>query len=405
MNPARRLKTLLAIVAVCSISAVAWLYYSGMQTTLLGRGLFLTDFTPTYGAALLITDLPAGELYVPDSMIEYTKRAGLAAYDQQIPRQAVERMGFSPWMYPPIFILPMVPLGLLGYWGAWWIWTLTSAAAFIAALRRTLSFSNAILLALAAPPTFFNLMYGQTGFLTAGLIGLGLTFIRSRPIVAGILIGAASFKPHFGLLIPFALIAGGHRKTFWSAAATVLALIIVSGMVFGIETWQLFFHAMDLHLDGFRKQGFSLPTMISPLSTFLLLGFSLPWAWSLQLGLSIACATLTVKVWKSAPQVHQLDQLKFALLCTTTLIAAPMSYLYDAVLLIPAWAWLWIDLKRSPLRRPEAIALTISAAGLYVVAPLAYRTGLQLGPMVVLGTLWVLVARVREASTYWANHD
>jgi hypothetical protein len=96
---------------------------------------------------------------------------------------------------------------------------------FAVAPLAYLPYLPSYLLWLAAPPVFFNVMYGQTGFLTGGLIGLGLVLLGRRPILAGILVGLASVKPHFGVLIPLALIAGGYWRVF-AAVATMAAIVV-----------------------------------------------------------------------------------------------------------------------------------------------------------------------------------
>ena len=64
------------------------------------------------------------------------------------------------------------------------------------------------MLALAFPATFINLFHGQNGFLNAALLGAALLALDRRPVVAGILFGLLSYKPHLGLLVPLALLAG-----------------------------------------------------------------------------------------------------------------------------------------------------------------------------------------------------
>ena len=70
-----------------------------------------------------------------------------------------------------------------------------------------------LLLALAFPAVLVNLGHGQNGFLTAALLGGALVVLDRRPIVAGILFGLLVYKPQFGLMIPLALVAGGHWRT------------------------------------------------------------------------------------------------------------------------------------------------------------------------------------------------
>src|SRR5262249_58736086 len=77
---------------------------------------------------------------------------------------------------------------------------------------------SAIFPVLAFPAVFWALGLGQNSFLTASLFGAGTLWIDRRPIVAGVCLGALCYKPHFALLVPLALLAGGH----WRALATMV---------------------------------------------------------------------------------------------------------------------------------------------------------------------------------------
>ena len=86
-----------------------------------------------------------------------------------------------------------------------------------------------LLIAAAFPAVFVNIGHGQNGFLTAALLGGALHLLDRRPWLAGVLFGCLAYKPQFGVLIPFALLAGGtlehdrcggsHRCWRWSPSA------------------------------------------------------------------------------------------------------------------------------------------------------------------------------------------
>ena len=68
-------------------------------------------------------------------------------------------------------------------------------------------------------------MIGVRTLMTAGVFAAGVALVERRPWVAGVCLGALCYKPHFGLLIPVALIAGGH----WRVAAVIHAASATSG--------------------------------------------------------------------------------------------------------------------------------------------------------------------------------
>jgi hypothetical protein len=101
-----------------------------------------------------------------------------------------------------------------------------------------------LLLALAFPAVFVNLGHGHNGFLTAALIGAALAVLDRRPLFAGILFGLLAYKPQFGLLVPLALLAAGHWRTFAAACATVAALVVLTTLAFGPSVWEAFFASL-----------------------------------------------------------------------------------------------------------------------------------------------------------------
>ncbi len=67
-----------------------------------------------------------------------------------------------------------------------------------------------------------------------------LVLVPQRPILAGVLAGLLTIKPHLGLILPFCFIAGGHWRTFVSASITVIVLVLVTGIGFGFEVGPLY---------------------------------------------------------------------------------------------------------------------------------------------------------------------
>ena len=55
-----------------------------------------------------------------------------------------------------------------------------------------------------------------------------------------------NYKPHLGLLLLVALLAGRHWRAWWALAAATAALALASAWVFGLSTWLAFFQ--DVHL-------------------------------------------------------------------------------------------------------------------------------------------------------------
>jgi len=162
-----------------------------------------------------------------------------------------QKLVFHPWVYPPYTLLLVLPFAALG-WPATYIgFQAASFALMLAGLwrwRPTGALGWAFLAGVVlCPATAFTLGAGQNSFFSAGLVLLGVAWLRRRPVAAGICLGLLAFKPQLGLLIPVALAASGAWVPFAAAAATVAALLATSLVVPGLALWRGWLH---LFLSG-----------------------------------------------------------------------------------------------------------------------------------------------------------
>ena len=167
-----------------------------------------TDFVSFYAAGRLAdAGTPA---------LVYDQAAHYAA------EQAATEPGiaYNYFYYPPIFLLLCAVLARLPYLAAFVAFQTATLVPSLLVVRRILRERGwAILLPLLAfPPVFFTLGTGQNAFLTAALFGAATLLVDRRPVVAGMLFGALCYKPHFGLLVPVALVAAGRWRTVAAAA-------------------------------------------------------------------------------------------------------------------------------------------------------------------------------------------
>ena len=129
---------------------------------------------------------------------------------------------FHNWGYP-LFTLPAFwPLAQLPYFVALGVWTFGLFAIFAAVTLSQVERAarGYALLALAlAPACLINTIGGQNGFLTAALLIGGILPIDRRPILAGVLFGFLTFKPHLGFVLPFALLTLGAWRVIAAAVA------------------------------------------------------------------------------------------------------------------------------------------------------------------------------------------
>jgi alpha-1,2-mannosyltransferase len=262
-------------------------------------------------------------------------------YDFRAFHQAQERLlgqefEFHNWSYPPVLIPWIAVFGLLPYLFALGLWLALTFAlyAFAVASRRPHSWSLVFFLALA-PASIENVSEGQNGFLLAALFVGGLRLLETRPALAGLLLGGLIFKPHLGLLLPFALLSGRHMKVLLFLALTATFLAALSVLAFGFEPWRVYFQTTLpfqvrlLEQPPIYKYLYMMPT---PFVAFRLAGASLGVA---ALGSAFFALCAVVFVTFLFRRKTPLD-LRMAGLLAATFFVAPYSFSYDLTLLSAA---------------------------------------------------------------------
>ncbi len=311
-----------------------------------------------------------------------------------------ERLGLTvpvyPWLYPPHFLLYLLPLGLLPYLWAYLAWTGGTLGAYLWAGWRVLGRDPWVLpLLILAPTTYTTVLLGQNGFLTAALLVGGLALLDRRPVLAGILFGLLSFKPHLGLLLPVALIAAGHWRSFASAAASGTLLAAVSVGAFGIEAWQDFLTLASAnsarHLAG--GDGIFMKIVISPYMASRVLGLDQ------ALGVVLQVAATALAGW-AVWQVFRRPcggALRIAVVLAATLLASPYGYHYDLPLVTLALLLAYFESAREGFRPGERSVYAVIWF-LPILVPVANDVGVPIAPAVLLAFLGLLVARHRAES-------
>ena len=287
------------------------------------------------------------------------------------------------FLYPPVFLLYTYPLALLPYVVAFVIWTggtflLYEAAAWLVVPRL------ATLVAAAVPIVVIsNAHLGQNGFLTAGLLGLGLAVLDDRPVLAGILFGLLTYKPQFGVLLPLALIAAGRWRAIAAAAVTVLALAALAALAFGHDAWPAYMQSLrgfDARLSPDAGVVYHYQSVFGAL---LWAGLGPGAAWRAQLAAAAAAAGLVCWVW-SRPAPYPL---KAATLCIGAALATPYVLIYDLCLLPIAAAFVIRDGLARGFRGGERSALLL----LFLASYFLLR---RLGPIFELGLLALVIWRL-----------
>lgn len=298
------------------------------------------------------------------------------------------------WLYPPTYLLLILPLALLPYLASLGLWLSATLAGFILVLRRIAPLPFTVGLALAFPGTFQNLLHGQNGCLSALLLGAGLLVLDQAPVTAGILFGLLSFKPHLLVLIPLALAAGRRWRALLSLILCCGGLVAASFLVLGADTWAAFRHNLPGTLQvletGQLAQGIGLDVAKMPtlFGAVLLAGGPAWLALFLQTSIMLATATLVIWVWSRKPPAT--DAAAVLVLCL--LLFPPYEFIYDLTILALPLAWLgWQGYCQG--WRPGEPALLVLGFIAPILAPiLAALLHFQITPL-VLALLLALALR------------
>ncbi|SRR5579871_2207230 len=293
--------------------------------------------------------------------------------------------GYFAWHYPPPFLFVAGFLAQFPYSVAFIGWVATSFVPYLVVMRAIIGRAPiALMLAVGFPMVFSNGLVGQNGFLTASLIGGTLFLLPTRPVLSGICLGLLTYKPQYGFLFPIVLIAAAEWTVFFSAAATAVALALVSWLAFGTESWFAFFHWMPRFSQAFLVEGKATWWKLQSLFSMVrYLGGSEQLAWACQWILTAAVVITLVAMWRSKVRYS----LKAAALAAGTLLTTPYLFMYDMmVLAIPVAFLIRTGLARGflPYELPGlGVALVALMSFMFLGQPVGLAATLIVGGLIL----------------------
>lgn len=339
-----------------------------------------TDFVSFYAAGRL------ADAGTPELVYD---RAAHGAAEEQATEPGVEYRFFY---YPPVFLLLCAALARLPYLAAFLVFEGVTLILYLIVVRNILderSFAGLVPI-LAFPAVFWTLGLGQNAFLTAALFGAGTLCVDRRPITAGLLFGALCYKPHFGLLVPVALAAGGHWRAFAAAFAGAAALCLSSLMLFGWATWSDFFTTVAASHATYESGRVAFGGLVSPFGAVLLLGGNSATAYTVQAGATLSAGLLVGFVWRSSYALP----IRAATLAAATLVAIPVILIYDLTLAGVAAVWLISARGGDELPVWERVALAGSFLLLLDPRDLAEVSHVPVAPLVAVALIVAVATRV-----------
>ena len=328
----------------------------------------------------------------------------LRAYDIQHMMKVVGEYGtleasttlILPWLYPPTFLLLVIPLALLPFWPSYVLFVLATGVFYVKVAGwllgvRSIWRQGAWLPVAASPAVFISVLMGQNSMLTAGLAGSAVYLLGKRPVLAGVAIGLLAIKPQLAILFPLVLLVARAWKTMASAAITAVAFTALSVAVCGWETLPAFvrnLHWAQHHL--LDNGGIGWHVMPTVVAAARLLGLSVAQAYAVHLAVAGLAVIALIYVWLRTTDVG----LRMAMFAMATIMTSPYLRAYELT-------WLGLAIAgyvgygiRHGLSRGERNVLALGwLLGLFeFINPLFNLP--QIGPLVLIAMVVMIVRRV-----------
>ncbi|WFU38813.1 glycosyltransferase family 87 protein [Bradyrhizobium sp. CB82] len=309
------------------------------------------------------------------------------------------KFSFMPWTYPPQFDLLVAPLALVPVGTAYFLFSAATLGFYLLTLRAVAKSYFALVVILLSPALLINLMCGQNGFLTGGLIGLACLTIERRQVAAGLSLGAMIIKPH--LAIAFAVYALLARRwiTVITATTVILSSSILCTLLLGPQIWSAFLGSVNDSATYLGRGAYPLFRMISVYAMLRTAGFSASLAFLSQVVVAVFALSIVARaIYRRLPAHWCLG-----LAAVASVLISPYAYDYDLTILGVGMALLLPDLTRLASARERAAIYSMTLlAGSYtwfqiLRACVQYGTGVidypvpSFGGFPLLVLLWLTV--------------
>ncbi len=305
---------------------------------------------------------------------------------------------YRPFPYPPTWLLLLLPLGLVAVDRAIVLFMAVAVGGSAYESRR----DPWVWLAVATSPAAVHVVLaGQATFLGMALMYGGLRVLERSPVADGVLFGVLSYKPHFCLLIPVALIAARQWRALFAAAATFLVLALASVAALGLPVWFDFIE-FSRATSGPRVLRYLVEQystyMVTPFFSALAVGLPK----SVASGLQLATAALAIAaVWRAFRRASA-GPTRTSVLIAGTFLTSPYMLNYDMLLLMPAVVMLYRRGANAGFLPFEPLIY----AGLWVTPTLCMgfsRHGLPYAPLAILAfglmAMWRLERETQRVIT------
>jgi hypothetical protein len=312
--------------------------------------LLATALLPAFFVVLVLWILPVGELSADRTAMaarDYTDMwaaghlvalgkgdtlADMAGFNAALRSMFGAGFPHQVWPYPPPILLLAVPLSALPLLAGFLLYTAGTPGLLWLALRRGGLTTAACCAVLLSPAVADNALTGQNSGLTSALLMGGLLLVHRRPLLAGASLGLLIIKPQLAILVPVCLVASGNWRAILAMAISASLLIVLSGVLFGLDAWVGFFVHTRPDIAAILEAPWqALPSQQTFASTLMAarsVGLSLQVAYWLQAAVTVVCAAVAWRTWRM-PRVDPI--LRAALTGVLAVAASPWVHTYDMI--------------------------------------------------------------------------
>jgi len=320
----------------------------------------------------------------------------LAALNAEV--QATHGVIFpTAWIYPPVVLLVFTPIAALPYLPALFVWQASSLTAIGLLLRSILQDRRALFVALASPLTPMVLAGGQNAFMTAALLGGGLIWLDRRPGLAGGFFGSLLYKPQLALMIAPLILFTRSWRTLVAGAITVVALVLLSLILWGPDAWVVFFDSLRLGRVDIMEEG-----VTGYFKSASLFALARQWGASVDVAYAIqACGALAGMwaIWlvRAAP-----SRVRAAVVCAGAALSTPYLFDYDMAVVGVGAAFLYAEGVRTRFLTYEKSALAYIWATPWVTRSAAEILALPLSQVAMILLFCLAVRRAQSGHGHTA---
>jgi alpha-1,2-mannosyltransferase len=216
--------------------------------------------------------------------------------------------------------------------------------------------------------------------------------LDTRPMAAGLCLGALVYKPHLAIVAPIALIAARRWRVLFSAAASATAFCLASLAIFGADSWRAFLDASPLAKIALEQNMVGDDKMQSVFAGVRLLHGGMTLAYGLQIVAALGVCAALVDLQRRAFR----SRAEGPAMVAAALLASPFLLDYDLVLLGVPLAWVARDSLRAGFLPWEKIILAIAFVLPVASRSIATYAGVPLAPFVIAAVFVLVLRRASE---------